>query len=81
MRKNPIFRLVFALFLGSCLLVSAYADADKEEELFFIAQKSFEDGFYDVSLGYFERFLQEYPETQKRPEAFLMIGRCYFNQR
>ena len=77
--KNLTFLLLVIGFI--CLLsFPIFADSDKEEELFFIAQKSFEDGFYDVSLGYFERFLKEFPETEKRPEAFLMIAQCFLKQ-
>ncbi|MFC1703618.1 tetratricopeptide repeat protein [Candidatus Omnitrophota bacterium] len=72
--------LLVTLVLASFCLCAASAETNKEEELFFVAQKSFEDGFYDVSLGYFERFLQEFPETTRRAEAYLMIAQCYLKQ-
>jgi len=58
----------------------AYAQDNKEQESLFVAKKAFEDGFYDVSLGLLERFLQSYPVSSKAPEANLLIGQCYFHQ-
>jgi len=59
----------------------AYAqDNPKEAEALFVAQKAFEDGFYEVSLGLLERFLKNYPNSSKIPEVNLLIGRCYFQQ-
>jgi len=55
----------------------AKADA-AEKELFFIAQKAFDDGFYDVALRYIQDFLKEFPASQKRLEAHLLMGQCYF---
>lgn len=50
----------------------------KEEELFFVAQKAFDDGFYDIAIRYIDQFLEEYPETKKRIQAQLLLGQCYF---
>ncbi|MDD5655237.1 MAG: tetratricopeptide repeat protein [Candidatus Omnitrophica bacterium] len=52
----------------------------KEEEAYFVAQKAFDDKFYDVALGLFERLLKNYPQTVKRPDIELTIGQCYFFQ-
>jgi TolA-binding protein len=52
----------------------------KEEETLFVAQKAFEDGFYEVSLGLFERYLKDYPNSAKSAEVNLLIGECYFYQ-
>lgn len=51
---------------------------DSEEGIFLVAQKAFEDGFYDVAIRYIEQFLKEYPQTEKRVEANLLLGQCYF---
>ena len=45
-----------------------------------MAKKAFEDGFYEVSLGLLERFLNDYPDSSKSPEANLLVGECYFHQ-
>ncbi|OGX45173.1 MAG: hypothetical protein A3G38_04690 [Omnitrophica WOR_2 bacterium RIFCSPLOWO2_12_FULL_51_8] len=60
--------------------LSLYAQDAREEEALFVANKAFEDGFYDVSLGLLERFLQTYPDSAKTGEAELLIGECYFRQ-
>ncbi|MFA5725801.1 MAG: tetratricopeptide repeat protein [Candidatus Omnitrophota bacterium] len=52
----------------------------KEEETLFMGKKAFEDGFYEVSLGLLERFLNDYPDSLKVPEAQLLAGECYFQQ-
>ena len=52
----------------------------KEEETLFMAKKAFEDGFYEVSLGLLERFLNDYPDSLKAREADLLVGECYFHQ-
>ncbi|MFA5411326.1 MAG: tetratricopeptide repeat protein [Candidatus Omnitrophota bacterium] len=73
------------LFTASCILrpvtCAVYAqEPSKEEEALFVAQKAFEDGFYEVSLGLLERFLKNYPDSKKTAEATLLMGQCYFHQ-
>ncbi|MDP2941028.1 MAG: tetratricopeptide repeat protein [Candidatus Omnitrophota bacterium] len=58
----------------------SFAQDAKEEESLFVAKKAFEDGFYDVSLGLLERFLQTYPNSANAAEAELLTGECYFHQ-
>ncbi|MDP2937985.1 MAG: tetratricopeptide repeat protein, partial [Candidatus Omnitrophota bacterium] len=55
-------------------------EPSKEEETLFVAKKAFEDGFYDVALGLFGRFLKNYPSSSKIPEVNLLTGECYFRQ-
>ncbi len=50
----------------------------KESELFFIAQKAFDDGFYDVAIRYINQLLREYPHPEKYIQANLLLGQCYF---
>lgn len=69
--------LVVALGLFAALAPAAKA-YDKEDELFFVAQKAFEDGFYDVALRYIDQFLNDYPQSHKRAEIQLLAGQCYF---
>ncbi|MFZ5801158.1 MAG: tetratricopeptide repeat protein [Candidatus Omnitrophota bacterium] len=74
-------KLIAALVvaLGWFTVFSAPARSyDQEDELFFVAQKAFEDGFYDVALRYLDQFLKEYPQSNKRVEVELLTGQCYF---
>src|SRR3990167_8386539 len=77
-------RILFNLILTSVLVTSfpiaasAQIPDSKEKELFLVAQKAFDDGFYDVAIRYIEQFLQEYPQTDKRIQASLLLGQCYF---
>lgn len=54
------------------------ADDDKAKELFLVAQRAFDDGFYDVAMRYIEQLLTEYPQTEKRIQANLLLGQCHF---
>ncbi|MCX5703289.1 MAG: tetratricopeptide repeat protein, partial [Candidatus Omnitrophica bacterium] len=79
MRNFKQFFIVF-LFLTIIPGFQLYAQESKEEEALFIAEKASEDGFYDVALGLFERFLKNYPASAKIPKVNLLIGQCYFHQ-
>jgi len=64
-----------------CTVISSYiinCEAGQEEELFFVAQKAFEDGFYDIAIRYTNDFLEKYPATAKKVQAKLLLGQCYF---
>ncbi|MCB9771972.1 MAG: tetratricopeptide repeat protein [Candidatus Omnitrophica bacterium] len=66
-------------FTGAALANSPTVYADQqEEELFLVAEKSFDDGFYDVAMRYVEQFQQKYPNSQKSVQAKLLLGQCYF---
>lgn len=54
------------------------AQSGDEKELFIVAQKAFEDGFYDVAMRYINQLLEENPQTEKRIPANLLLGQCYF---
>lgn len=66
--------LFFALLMPAGLLWSA----STEKELFVVAQRAFEDGFYDVSLRYVQQLFDEFPKTQRYVEARLMEGQSYY---
>ena len=75
-----------ALVCGFCILgiittpfSAAMAEQkSQEEELFFVAQKAFDDGFYDVAIRYIEQFLRKFPSTKHYAKARLLYGQCYF---
>lgn len=73
-----IILLTGILFLGNIVHPTLCRADDKEGELFLVAQKAFDDGFYDVAIRYIEQFLTDYPQTQKRVQAQLLLGQCYF---
>ena len=82
--KKRIAQIFFIILLVLTRLTPALADAPstsaKEEETLFMAEKAFEDGFYDVSLGLLARFLKNYPDSVKAIEANLLVGECFFHQ-
>ncbi|MDD5409572.1 MAG: tetratricopeptide repeat protein [Candidatus Omnitrophica bacterium] len=76
-----VFGIVCNLCKVYCNFNNAYADESaKEEETLFMAQKAYEDGFYDVSLGLLKGFLKNYPDSSGVVEANLLIGECLFQQ-
>ncbi len=75
MKKLLPFFIFFVLF--SFINAPVFA-ASNEKELFVVAQRAFEDGFYDVSLRYVDQLLAEFPSTVKAVEAKLLQGQCYF---
>jgi len=81
---HTIHRLVLALILITLGMKTfyppqAYAQTQNtESELFLVAQKAFEDGFYDVAMRYIEQLFSEYPQTNKHIQAKLLLGQCYF---
>ena len=70
--------MVFLFVISWSFLPWPAQATDKEDDLFFVAQKAFEDGFYDVALRYLDRFLKDFPQTNKRAQVELLIGQCYF---
>jgi tetratricopeptide (TPR) repeat protein len=54
------------------------AAPEDAQELFLVAQKAFEDGFYDVAIRYLTQLLEQFPQTPKRVQANLLLGQCYF---
>ncbi|MDP8212183.1 MAG: tetratricopeptide repeat protein [Candidatus Zapsychrus exili] len=69
-----LFAIQTIFFLGAS---TTFAQNNKNE-LFSIAQKAFDDGFYDVAIRYTEQLLERYPQTEKIIQAKLLLGQCYF---
>ena len=56
------------------------AGISREQESFYVAKKAYEDGFYDVALNLFRRFLKNFPQSQMISETNLYIAQCYLQQ-
>ncbi len=81
MSKTRLIKLIFmTLLLGLLgLFCAQWSKADTpEDELFLVAQKAYEDGFYDVAIRYVEQFQQKFSASQKNVQAKLLLGQCYF---
>lgn len=68
-----VFLCICYLALPKTILATAI-----DEEKFIIAHKAFSDGFYGASIELFNRFLVEFPQNKKIPQAKLYIAKCYF---
>ncbi|MDD5195508.1 MAG: tetratricopeptide repeat protein, partial [Candidatus Omnitrophica bacterium] len=78
MKIHKISLIVLILFL---LTPCAMGALSQEEERFYVATKAFADNFYDASASLFERFLQEFPQSNRTYEAKLYIAKCqYFKE-
>ncbi|MGE5279635.1 MAG: tetratricopeptide repeat protein [Deltaproteobacteria bacterium] len=75
--RTMTFLLMFVLLAGQA---QAQELNRKEEDAFYVAVKSYQDGFYDVAISLFDRFIKEYGDPQKKLEALVYIGQCYFAQ-
>ncbi|MFH1189829.1 MAG: tetratricopeptide repeat protein, partial [Candidatus Omnitrophota bacterium] len=53
------------------------SNSDPAKDDFILAQKAFEDQFYDISQEQMERFLAAYPQSEYKDEAHLTLGRSY----
>src|SRR5438128_1195285 len=83
--RNLYIFVLTAFFLNGGVLTrlpvyaqSPAAPAAEETDLFLVAQKAFDDGFYDVAMRYIDEFVKKYPQSQKQVEARLLLGQCYF---
>ncbi len=77
MTKQILSVLIILFLLGLNCIPTINAQQD-DNELFLVAEKAFEDGFYDVAMRYIEQLLQKNPQTQRRVQANLLLGQCYF---
>ncbi|HAJ56854.1 MAG TPA: hypothetical protein DCL35_03680 [Candidatus Omnitrophica bacterium] len=77
--SRKIILIIFAAFFCAGN-VSAESFNKKEEDTFYVAVKAYEDGFYDASLTLFDRYLKTYIDTNKKIDALIYIGQCYFFQ-
>lgn len=77
--KKLVFLLMILSILPFAPVFSQESDT-KEAESLFVAQKAFDDGFYDVALSLLERFSRNYPSSGRLDEVKLLIGRCYFQE-
>lgn len=73
--KKILFLLIFIFLLIAPL--ATYAQ-NNEAELFLIAQKAFEDGFYDVATRYIDQYLKDYPQSVKQADAKILLGQCFY---
>ncbi|MFH1359600.1 MAG: tetratricopeptide repeat protein [Candidatus Omnitrophota bacterium] len=82
--RNSLSSIVLALI--SFMICANFANpligktfaADHESELFLVAQKALDDGFYDVAIRYIQEYLEAYPQAKRRTEARLILGQCHF---
>ncbi len=75
--KKAVCLILLCCFVAASLPVRALAQGD-EQELFLVAQKAFDDGFYDVATRYITQFLEQFPQSEKKIEINLLLGQCYF---
>ncbi|MBU0549829.1 MAG: tetratricopeptide repeat protein [Candidatus Omnitrophica bacterium] len=78
MPKSVIIFISISILLSFSLLFAQ--SENREQEALYVAKKAYDDGFYEVSLNLFERFLKSYPGSNKAQEANLYIAQCYFQQ-
>ncbi len=78
MRRSRIHLIGITVTLGTFLCLAPAFAQSGEKELFLVAQKAFEDGFYDVAMRYIQQLQEQYPQTQRHIESNILLGQCYF---
>ena len=79
MRLRVLLAIAVALFsLATPLSGQNTSDQDEAKELFLVAQKAFDDGFYDVAIRYLQQFQDQFPTHEKMIQAKLILGQCHF---
>jgi len=66
-----LFSVLFIFFAGGSLSAT-------EEEDFYVAQKALTEGFYEAAEKLFEDFIIKYPQSRRKDEARLFIGKSLF---
>ncbi len=78
-KRSHRYQYIFvAFFTGIFLWTAPLLAQPSEKELFLVAQKAFEDGFYDVAMRYIQQLQEQFPQTDRRVESNLLLGQCYF---
>ena len=77
MMKKILFVILVSLIFASLVFSEGMT---KEEEAFLLAEKAFNDGFYDASIDIFNSFLKEFPDSGRTAQVNLYIGKCYLYQ-
>ncbi len=82
MRKKHTYAIIIAglFFIFVSWFKPLLAIETNEEEDFYVAAKAFEDGFYNLSLDTFQRFIKRYPGSSHLAQAQFFIARCFFYQ-
>lgn len=75
-----LFIIIFNLFchLGFGIHNFSFAEEAKEANDLFVAEKAFEDGFYEISLGLLDKFIKDYPQSSLFAKVNLLTGKCLF---
>ena len=76
--RLKFFVLLLLVITVSIVTVNPSQAQNSEKELFLVAQKAFEDGFYDVAMRYIDQLFEQFPQTKKHVQAKLLLGQCYF---
>ena len=77
-RYTRIFIIISAGIFFWAGMVGPGRAQPSEKDLFLVAQKAFEDGFYDVAMRYIQQLQEQFPQTDRRVESNLLLGQCYF---
>ena len=80
-KSNLIWQLLLIMFFITSTQSALVFAQNDQNELFLVAQKAFDDGFYDLAIRYIEQLLNDFPKTDKIVQAKLLLGQCYFFKR
>jgi len=74
---KKIFLLLLLNFIFSNIFLPPVFCANEYED-FTVAQQAFQDGFYDIAKIKLIKFLNDYPDSERKSHAFLLLGQCFY---
>src|SRR2546426_3870443 len=75
-RRAPCVSAGFALLLLVASLVSPAAAIEEADRLWLVGERAFADGLFPASRRALERFVAQYPNDSRLPEAVLLLGKA-----
>lgn len=74
MKQSVFICIILFLIFGG--ISFAQGEAQEAEDLY-LAKRAFNDGFYEIALKHFRKYIQESPEGPDDSELQIFISRCY----
>src|SRR3989338_2846011 len=74
---KPFSRIILLFSILYATHFNLYAQQEEGELLF--ARKAIKDGFFDIAENKLQSFLKKYPNSLHKFEAYLLLGKCFYN--
>ncbi|MFH1856024.1 MAG: tetratricopeptide repeat protein [Candidatus Omnitrophota bacterium] len=79
--KTKYIYIIIILFTTLFFINAMEARALTEKKELYVAEQSFEDGFYDVSIDKLKAFIEHFSKSDNKNYAYILLGRCYYEKK